>query len=161
MMKQMCDTMVVKYKKWTPTFMPLLPCSRNSLSRDWFIKCWDWWPFCTELIYIVQCAPTIYPTLLCYHAYELYWKYVLANLVHYLVKSAIFQDWKIDNLFGPTVASRGNKGSQNSLICVHMEILYTTSHTKNPRKKCPLYGFRVTGRQIPIKIHWDPLTSIQ
>ena len=30
--------------------------------------------------------------------------------------------------------------------------LDTTNHTK-----CPLYAFKVTGRQILIQIHWDPL----
>ncbi len=33
-----------------------------------------------------------------------------------------------------------------------MEILYTTSHTRNTGKKCPLYAFKVAGRQILMKI---------
>ena len=50
-------------------------------------------------------------------------------------------------------------GFPNSLICEDLEILYTTGHTRNPRKRYPLYAFNVghasmTGRKKHKEQYW-------
>ncbi len=51
-----------------------------------------------------------------------------------------------------------NNGKPKASIDANLNILL--SHTENPGKKCPLYAFEVTGRQILKKIHRDPLEKL-
>ena len=67
--------------------------------------------------------------------------------VHFLSKEATLHTaksaWTGENLIGKILTKVAYE--------IHDKVIPICSYTRNPRRKCPLYDFKVMGRQIPIK----------